>query len=122
MKMSKLMIVDDNHDIAKTLKLIVEKQGHTTDISHDGKEFLSKVAMYKPNLVLLDVMMPGLTTKEILADMKQKKLGKIKIILVTVVRFSDDELNLLKKENNVVDYITKPFDLRDFVSRVKKQL
>lgn len=120
--MSKLMIVDDNHDIAKTLKLIVEKQGHTTDISHDGKEFLSKVAMYKPNLVLLDVMMPGLTTKEILADMKQKKLGKIKIILVTVVRFSDDELNLLKKENNVVDYITKPFDLRDFVSRVKKQL
>jgi two-component system response regulator VicR len=120
--MSKIMIVDDNHDIAQTLKIIVEREGHKTDISNNGQELLDKVESIKPNLVLLDVMMPGLTTKQILEKLKEKKLTALKIILVTVVRFSDEEKASLMKNFNIVDYITKPFDVRDLVARVKKQL
>ena len=120
--MAKIMIVDDHKDIVETLKMVMEKEGYETEVAYNGEELLAEVEIAKPDLVLLDVMMPGLTTKQILEKLKEKKLDKIKIILVTVVRFSDEEKESLMKEFNIVDYITKPFDVPDLVSRVKKQL
>ena len=66
-------------------------------------------------------MMPGLTTKQILEKLKDKGEG-YRIILVTVVRFSDEEKAALMKNFNVVDYVTKPFDVPDLVARVTRQL
>jgi DNA-binding response OmpR family regulator len=117
----KIMIVDDNPDIVETLKTIMEAEGQKTDTAYNGKEFLAKTKKAKPDLVLLDVMMPGLTTKEIIEKLKAMKL-KLKILLVTVVRFSDEEKDILMKSYNIVDYITKPFDVADLVKRVKAQL
>ena len=120
--MAKVMIVDDNKDIVETLKIIMEKEGHKTETASNGKELLDKVEKASPNLVLLDVMMPGLTTKEIMQKLKDMGLGKLKVILVTVVRFSDEEKKLLLKDYNIVDYITKPFDVQNLVKSVKKNL
>ena len=69
--MAKIMIVDDNRDIVETLKTIMEKEGHTTNVAYNGEEFLKKVDEFKPNLVLLDVMMPGLTTEKIMEKLKE---------------------------------------------------
>jgi two-component system response regulator VicR len=120
--MAKIMVVDDHKDIVDTLVQIVEKMGHKTDTAYNGQEFLNKVNKSKPDLVLLDVMMPGLTTKQILNELKEKKLTKLKIILVTVVRIADEEKDTLVKGTNIVDYVTKPFKVTDIMERIKKQL
>ncbi len=120
--MAKIMCVDDHQDIVDTLKLIMEKEGHKTAEANNGEQFLEKVDTEKPDLVLLDVMMPGLTTKQILEKLNAKGYDKLKIILVTVVRFSDDEKKALMEGHNIVDYVTKPFDLQDIVQKVKEHL
>ena len=120
--MAKIMIVDDNPDISETLKAIMEFEKHETATAFNGEEFLNKVEAEKPDLVLLDVMMPGLKTKEILAKLKERGLGHLKIILVTVIRFSEEERKILMTEYNIKDYVTKPFDLKDIVGRIRKKL
>jgi len=120
--MAKIMIVDDHKDIVDTLAQIVGKMGHQADTAYNGEEFLNKVDASKPDLVLLDVMMPGLTTKQILSKLSEKNLGKLKIILVTVVRIADEERDALLKDSNIVDYVTKPFKVTDLMERIKKQL
>ncbi|MCE8422399.1 MAG: response regulator [Candidatus Methanoperedens sp.] len=119
--MSKIMIVDDNRDIVETLKTIMEMENHQTEEAYNGEEFLGKVESARPDLVLLDVMMPGLKTKEILARLKERKLD-LKIILVTVVRFSDQEKRILMTDFNIRDYITKPFDVPELITRVRAVL
>lgn len=119
--MSKIMIVDDNRDIVETIKTIVEMENHQTDEAYSGEEFLEKVEIIRPDLVLLDVMMPGLKTKDILARLKEKKLMP-KIILVTVVRFSDEEKKIMMMDFNIKDYITKPFDVPELAARIRNVL
>ncbi len=120
--MSKIMIVDDNKDIVETMSMIMKGEGYAVATASNGEEFLGKVGSVKPEMVLLDVMMPGLTTKQILQELAKKNVGKLKIILVTVVRFSEEEIKSLKKEYNIVDYVTKPFDVPDLVKRVRKSM
>jgi len=120
--MTKIMIVDDNRDIAETLKTIMEMENYETEVAYNGEEFLGKVDAVKPDLVLLDVMMPGLKTKEILIRLKEKRLDDLKIMLVSVVRFSDEEKMILKNEFNIREYVTKPFDVTELVNRVRNTL
>jgi DNA-binding response OmpR family regulator len=120
--MAKIMIVDDNRDIADTLKIIMEKEGNQTLLACNGGDFLNKVDDFKPDLVLLDVMMPGLTTEQIMEKLKDKGWVNLKVILVTVVRFSDEEKKLLYTVLNITDYITKPFDVFELVGKVNKHL
>ncbi len=119
---SKIMIVDDNKDIVDTLKTIMEKEGHITCLAYNGEEFLKKVDEFKPDLVLLDVMMPGLTTEQIIEALNEKGYYNLKIILVTVVRFSEEEKKLLYSELNIKDYIAKPFDVPEIVRKVREHL
>lgn len=120
--MAKIMIVDDNTDIAETLQTIMKLEKYEAETACNGQDFLNKVEKAKPDLVLLDVMMPGLKTEEIMAKLKEKGLRNLKIILVTAVRFSDEERKILMTDYNIKDYITKPFDLQDIMNRIRKQL
>ncbi len=122
MSMSKVMVVDDSQDIAESLKALMDKEGYETDTASDGEELLNKVEDFQPDLVLLDVMMPGLSTREILDRLKERGMKSFKIILITVVRFSEEEIQQLMRDSNIVDYITKPFDVMDVSKRVEKAL
>lgn len=116
--MAKVMIVDDHPDIVETLQTIAESAGHITGTASNGEELLAKVEGFKPNLILLDVMMPGLTTKQILEKLREKGLNDLKIILVTVVRFSEEEKKSLFTEFKITDYVTKPFDLFEITDKI----
>ena len=120
--MSKIMIVDDNVDIVETLKTIMEMEGHITQIAYNGEEFLKKVGKLRPDLVLLDVMMPGIKTKDILIKLKEAGLDDIKIMIISVVRFSEEEERILMDQYKIKDYVTKPFDVPDLVARVRNAL
>ncbi len=119
--MTKIMIVDDETDLREMINLMMKKEGYETEMAENGEDFLNKIDAFNPELVTLDVMMPGLTTKEILEKLKNKTSSP-KIILLTVVRFSEEEKQRILELGNVVDYITKPFDFEDLISSVKKHL
>jgi DNA-binding response OmpR family regulator len=110
------MIIDDERDLREMLNLMIQKEGSETALAEDGKDFLSKIDDFQPDLITLDVMMPGLTTREILDRLKEKKT-KPKIILLTVVRYSEEEKQKLYKMG-IVDYVTKPFELNDLINTI----
>ncbi len=117
---NKILIVDDEPDIRETLKSIL-KEKYKIKIAVDGKDCLKKLKREVPDLLLLDVMMPGMTTREILKEIrKNEKTKDLKIMLLTVLRISEAEKKGLLKEKNIVDFIQKPFKLKDLVKRVKK--
>ena len=119
--MTKVMIVDDEPDMREMLDIMMQKEGFETEMAKDGADFLEKVDRFQPDLVTLDVMMPGLRAEEILEKLKEKK-SKPKIILLTVVRYSGEEREKMLKTNNIVGYIKKPFDLDDLMDAVKKHV
>jgi DNA-binding response OmpR family regulator len=118
--MTKIMIVEDETDLREMLNLMIRKEGFEALTAEDGDDFLSKIDDFQPDLVTLDVMMPGLTTREILDKLKEKKT-KPKIILLTVVRYSEEEKQKLYQKG-IVDYVTKPFELEDLTYRIHKHL
>ena len=119
--MTKVMIVDDEPDLRDMLNIMMSKEGFEIEMAEDGSDFLEKVDKFNPDLVTLDVMMPGLTTSEILTKIKKKK-NEPKIILLTIVRYSREEKKEMLKANNIIDYIEKPFDIDDLMSTIKKHV
>ena len=97
--MTKIMIVDDERDLRDMVNLMMQKEGFETEIAEDGADFLNKIDNFQPDLVILDVMMPGLTIKETLEKLIEKK-NNSKIILLTVVRFSEEEKERIFKMGN----------------------
>lgn len=110
-----IMVVDDDDDIRSTVKTIFEKNGFAVITAVNGDDCLKKLAGKTPDVILLDIMMPGTPVKDILPQIK-----KTKIIFLSVVRTSEAEKELLLGQSNVVDFIQKPFDLKDLLLRVKK--
>jgi len=119
--MTKVMIVDDEPDMREMLDLMMQKEGFETEMAKEGIDFLKKIDSFQPDIVILDVMMPGLSTLEILEKLREKQ-SKPKIILLTVVRFSDEEKERVFKMGNIVEYIKKPFEFDDLMNAVRKHL
>ena len=113
------MIVDDEQDLREMLDIMIRKEGFETELAENGSDFLDKIDTFQPDLVTLDVMMPGLNTKQILEKLKKKK-SKPKIILLTVVRFTEKEKDTLFKKGNIIDYVTKPFDMDELADKINK--
>jgi DNA-binding response OmpR family regulator len=112
----KIMIVDDEPDIRDTVKTILKKEGYNVVTAVSGDDCLKKINE-KPDLILMDIMMPGTPTKDIV-----NKIKGIKIAYLSVVRVSEADKEDLMKNKNIVDYIQKPFNVKELVMRVKKIL
>ncbi len=106
--------MDDEEDIRSTVKMILEPQGYNVETASDGDECLEKLNETKPDLILLDIMMPGTPVGEIV-----KKITDVKIAFMSVVRISEARKRGLTTNENVVDFFQKPFNVQDLVSRVK---
>ncbi len=115
--MKTVMIVDDDEDVRKSVKLILEKNNYEVIMAVSGDDCLKKLKNVKPDLILLDIMMPGTPTPEVI-----KMIKNTKVIIFSVIRTSELEKGRLMKQSNVVDFIQKPFDLNTLLSKVKKTL
>lgn len=119
--MKTIMVVDDEEDTRLTVKSILEDEGFKVELAVHGRDCLNKLKKIKPDLILLDIMIPGLTSKEIIAAIRKKKYKPlIKIIFLTVVRFA--EMTQKGLNGDVVDFIEKPFDTPNLIKRIKKAL
>ncbi|MDP6671292.1 MAG: response regulator [archaeon] len=110
-----IMIVDDEEDIRTTVKTVLEKNGYTVVSAINGDECLEKLKTVKPDLILMDIMMPGTPVKEVVPKIKD-----VKVAYLSVVRTSEAEKEDLMKSSNIVDFIQKPFDINKLLERIKK--
>jgi len=110
-----ILIVDDEEDIRETVRTIMEKEGYKVLVAVSGDDCLKQLKTEKPDLILMDIMMPGTPVREVV-----KKIRGVKIAYLSVVRTSEAEKEELLGQKNVVDFIQKPFDVRDLAKRVKK--
>lgn len=116
-----ILAVDDEEDLRLSVKSLLEDAGFLVKTANNGNDCLKKIEAVKPDLILLDILMPGLATKEILAGIK-KRLPRVPIIFLTVVRFSEaTKMNLLQK-GTVSEYIEKPFENNDLIKKIKAVL
>ena len=111
----KILIVDDDENICELLRLYLEKDGFTTFVAHDGGQALSAVQINKPDLILLDIMMPVLDGWQVCREIR--KTSNVPIIMLTAKGETFDKV--LGLELGADDYITKPFDSKAVVARIK---
>lgn len=120
--MVKIMIVDDEPNIIELEKALLETEGYEVIEAHNGEEAIKLLKKNTPDLVILDMMMPGMSGREVCEKIRENpKTKNLKVFFITVARFS--EIGKKELENlNVSDYITKPFDNEDVLNRIKKVL
>ena len=115
MALDKVLIVDDDKNICDLLRLYLEKEGYSVILSHDGEEAVVKFNALKPDIVLLDVMLPGLDGWQVCREIR--KTSNIPILMITAK--SDTFDKVLGLELGADDYIVKPFDSKEVIARIK---
>lgn len=109
-----ILIIDDDLSIGNMVEEILQKEGYSTMRAYSGTEALLILSSDRPDLILLDLMLPGLNGEEILPKMKD-----IPVIVVSAKVGVDDKVNLLM--SGAADYITKPFDTKELLARIAVQ-
>ncbi len=117
----KILIVEDEKDIIKMLRYNLEKEGFKVIDARDGEDAMDSAVRQQPNLILLDLMLPGMDGLEVCKALKKEsKTNPIPIIMLTAKSQESDKVVGL--ELGADDYITKPFSPRELIARIKAVL
>ena len=116
--MHKILIVDDDTNICELLRLYIEKEGFESAIANDGKQALKMFLDYKPDLVLLDIMLPELDGFQVCRAIRKKSDCPI-IMLTAKGEVFDKVLGL---DIGADDYIVKPFEAKEVIARINAVL
>ncbi|WXR62008.1 response regulator transcription factor [Peptostreptococcaceae bacterium AGR-M142] len=118
---NRVLIVDDEEHIVELLKFNLEANGYEVSYAYDGLEGFLKAKEEKPNIILLDLMLPTLDGMEVCKKIReQKDISNIPIIMLTAKNVESDKIMGL--ELGADDYITKPFSVKEVIARVKAVL
>ena len=121
MSNAKILIIDDDINICELLRLYLEKDGFEAEVVTDGLKALDAFNSIHPDLVLLDIMLPGMDGIEILTKMKESaELRSVPVIMATAKGTEFDKVQSL--DLGADDYLVKPFGMMEMVSRVKAVL
>lgn len=114
----KVLIIDDEKQIADIIKFNLDKEGYTTLTANDGQDGIDKVHEWKPDLVLLDIMMPKKDGFQVLKEIRAKY--NLPVIMLTAKEEEVDKI--LGLELGADDYVVKPFSMRELIARVKANI
>ena len=118
----RVLIVDDEQEFVKALSERLTIRDYDVSTCLSGKEAVEKLKHYLYDVVILDVLMPGMSGRETCERIRENPETKdLRVVFLTVARFSEVGKDILSKMN-VLDYITKPFDNEDLVKRIKRAL
>lgn len=119
--MKKIFIIEDDEEITGLLRFNLEKQGYKVAAAADGDAALNMLREERPDLILLDIMLPGVDGYEICRTIRSwEQLKGIPVIMLTA---KGEELDVvLGLELGADDYVTKPFSIRELLSRIKANL
>ena len=123
MSKKKILLVDDDPDFVDAVKSVMEADGYQVEVAYDGKECLDKVGDVKPDLIILDVMMPELNGHEACKALKEnQETSAIPVILLTAVASRVTSSTYTHRdmlESDAEDYIPKPVEPEVLLSRIK---
>ena len=115
----KILIIEDEEDLVKGLKLNLSDEGYEVDSALNGLEGLQKAMQETPDLIILDIMMPRMDGLEVCRHLRQKNID-IPVIMLTAK--SEEIDKVVGLEIGADDYITKPFSIRELLARIKAHL
>src|SRR4051794_19734335 len=113
-----VLVVDDEKHIVQLVKLYLGNEGYQVEVAHDGQDALEKARLVKPDLIVLDLMLPKVSGLEVCRQLRQE--SDVPIIMLTARDESEDRVAGL--ELGADDYVTKPFNPRELAARVKAVL
>ncbi|MBT3190770.1 MAG: response regulator [Anaerolineae bacterium] len=112
-----ILIVDDEYAGRQTLESVLEGEGYRLEMAENGYQALEKASTLKPDLILLDVMMPGMTGYEVCERIREdKSIAEIPIIILTAL--DDHKSMLMALKSGADDFLSKPFDRHELRARV----
>lgn len=114
----KILIVEDEKALARLLELALFHEGYETKIEHDGNRGFAAVSLYEPDLILLDLMLPGLSGIEVCR--KVREFSFVPILMLTAKDETIDKVTGLDCGAN--DYMTKPFEMEELLARIRAAL
>jgi two-component system, OmpR family, response regulator VicR len=115
---TRILIVEDERNIADIVKYNLEKEGYETETAYDGEEALLKVKSFQPDLMLLDLMLPKMDGFQVCRKVREHHT--MPILMLTAKEEEVDKV--LGLEMGADDYITKPFGMRELLARIKANL
>lgn len=115
---NKILVIDDEKQIADIIKFNLEKEGFAVETAHDGQEGIDKTYEWNPNLVILDIMMPVKDGFQVLKEIRVDY--KCPVIMLTAKEEEVDKV--LGLELGADDYVVKPFSMRELIARVKANI
>lgn len=117
--MKKILIIEDEQDLIKGLKLNLSDEGYNIDWEVNGKEGLQKAVEEAPDLIILDIMLPGMNGLDVCRELRRKNIVTPVIMLTAKGEEIDKVVGL---EIGADDYMTKPFSIRELIARIKARL
>jgi len=115
----RILVVEDDRKVASFLGKGLREEGYSVDVSHDGTDGLLKARVHEYDLLLLDVMLPGITGFEIVREVRSRE-STVPILLLTAR--DDREDVVLGLDAGADDYLTKPFALDELLARIRALL
>jgi DNA-binding response OmpR family regulator len=121
MEKKKILVVDDEVDLVKTVQFSLELEGYKVLVSHNGEDALTQARKENPDLILLDIMLPKLDGYKVCRLLKfDDQYKHIPILMMTAKTQEKDKL--MGKETGADEYITKPFDIQELTEKIKSYL
>jgi DNA-binding response OmpR family regulator len=128
-KQTKILVIDDDPDVHTVVKKILEPKSYKVISAYDGFEGLRKVVDERPNLIILDVIMPGKHGFEVVHELKTDEkyhfFSNIPVLMLTVYPEDREKMHLSMREGMMMeaeDYLQKPVDAKELVKRVEDLL
>jgi DNA-binding response OmpR family regulator len=114
---TRVLVVDDEEDYRIIMQDVLESGGYEVKLTHDGQEGLAALEEFKPEVILVDWMMPNMDGETFVQNLRSGGHKDVPVIMLTVKQTADDELEAL--HFGVDDFINKPFQAEDLLARIR---
>ncbi|MCX7919212.1 MAG: response regulator [bacterium] len=116
-----ILVVDDDRDIAQVIKVTLESKAFEVELAYDGKQALASAKRRKPDVIVLDLMMPKMSGIQVLNALRAENSTKdVPVLMLTAAtKYSEKPDEYWKEKVGVDDYVSKPFEPMDLLRRVE---
>jgi two-component system phosphate regulon response regulator PhoB len=118
--MARILVIEDEQDLGSLLEYNLKSDGHEVEVVRTGAAGVARVKIFKPDLVLLDLMLPDIAGSEVARLLREDESRRVPIIMVTARGEESDRVKGL--ELGADDYVTKPFSVKELLLRIKAVL